>query len=303
MAPRDFSTDGAFGASQSGSIPGVTMNDPGPGDIPGVTMSDPGPLGTGSARSGGADLGGLVGGPFTSRGPAPSPAAPTSSGGGGFGGGGFSSPPAHVSQTPGAIPGGMGGFGPFASPGGGMGDDTPGGISSAPGVSMMFAGGGSVPDTGGSPAAGIGPSWKNDLDQAMASVDAGLSYGRKLHGLPSEDPSQHTKQLAMNSSDFHKSGNVEDRRDSDPTQSQPVSNNRRTNADRVADKVSDVEAGFNPTSQALGIGDIKPMAIPYPGDGGGGAEGPGPQSSADDPGGGQDQQQPGAIPDDDEETA
>lgn len=191
MAPRDFSTDGAFGATQGGSIPGVTMNDPGPGATPTATPQTAAPQ----------TLSGTMG------------ATP------GMGGGG---------------PGMMGAESFSGNEMGGTlsGTDAINAanniglhFASSPGFAGMFAGGGSIPSVPGSqsesgeppiqpmpgplpptgtpfgtrqtrPAGGVEASWKNDLDQAMQTVDAALSYGRKLHGLPSEDPDQQSKQMA-----------------------------------------------------------------------------------------------------------
>lgn len=275
MAPRDFATDGAMGATQTGDAVGPKIvKDPASGSGPGPKiMHDPGPLAE-------------PGGPSTSS----APAAPSGAGlGGGYGG--FSSP-APSQGAPGALPssGLSGGFGPFETPGGGgfVSPGTIGGMNS-PQLGLMFARGGTVPD--------VANSYQNDLAAAMNTVDQALAFGRKLHGLPSGDPEGQTKKLAMNTTDFHKSGNIEDRRDNDPTVNEPAGSNFRTNADRVGDKINDIQSSYNPASQDLGINNVKPMAIPYPGDGGP-TQGPGPQGADDEtPGAGQQQ---GAIPDDEE---
>lgn len=288
MAPRDFSTDGAFAAAP-GAIPGVTMNDPGPGSAT--------PVGSGGSILQSGGMGGGGGGTDL----LPSSAPPAANPGLASGYGGFGSP-APAPAAPGGIHSiGGSGFGPFATPSPG-GNDTPGGITSAPGgrLGMMFAGGGSVPDgSDGSIAShGVGPNFQQDIAKAMDTVDQALAYGRKLHGLPSGDQDTQTKNLAMNDDGFRKSNSIEDRRDSDPTAGMAPGTNKRTNADRVGDKINDVKSGYNPTSQALGINDVPPMKTPYPGDGGGGAEGPGPQGADDETPGAA--TTPGAIPDDEE---
>lgn len=257
MPPRDFSQDGAAGAGGGGggAIGPDIMHDPGPGTSIGPQiMHDPGP------SSAGGGFGPMASPSTSSRTPSALPAGSVI--GGGLG-------PLAPQDTTGGIgaqdtTGGIGrqpiggGYGPVAS------SPSPvhgaGGLPSSP-IGLSFSRGGAVDDTDGDPA-------QDAVARALDTVDGVLAFGRKLHGLGGEG-SDGSQQMAMNTDGFNQSGNIEDRRDNDPTQGQPLPSNQQTNFDRVAGKVSDMQASRNPTSQALGINNLAPIPTPYPGDGGG----------------------------------
>lgn len=161
MAPKSFSDDGAAGAwggdgsANSGAIPGVQMNDPGPAP--------------GSDQNFGGNNG------ITSTGGYSSFSNPGS--GDGFRGTSFNPNPTPSSDSGGGLGSGFGpisGGGSDTSSGGGLGGVTPAGTG------FSFAEGGAVPDEDGD---GDGDNEQDMMAKALQSVDQTLQYTYQKYGL------------------------------------------------------------------------------------------------------------------------
>lgn len=240
---RNFSEDGAVGAMNGTSLTPQIMNNFNMTGTPANSGSTMPIGGIGDDEAGGFDAG-FGGGGLANPSAQPSTGAIQTGdafGGGGYGGGGFA-------------PRGYGGGGDMGSPG----------SSSFPTPSWSFAQGGAIDeDMGGDPNAtdpqgsAMGNSLQQSINQALTTVNNIMSYGRQLHGIGGQ-------KQAMNTEGFTQSDNIEDRRDSDPTNPNPtgvarISQNVSNNSAKIVDKVRGLMAPDptkNKMSQDAGINDI-----------------------------------------------
>ncbi len=143
----------------------------------------------------------------------------------------------------------------------------------APGAS--FADGGDVGDDGALPRDNTG--MQQSINQAIATVDNALSYGRKLHGLPDTGglpatggavPDEQSGEFPQNwrgaghdYSDFRPKQEIEDRRN-DPAYSEPTDFMSQAK-DKFDTTMGNLKSGYddatfspNQMSRDAGIGDI-----------------------------------------------
>lgn len=240
MAPKDFSLDGAQGAGNG--QPNTTVALPTPSAPP---ESD---SGVGGGASDSNDVPGNIGG-FTSD--------------GGWGGGGMTNTQRPKPSPPIGGPQDTTGITPW----GAQFLQNTGGFNRQ----LSFAEGGLVPDDDGDEP-GDTPDHMSDLhariNQAIATVDNALSYGRKLHGLggmgadggggDDMPASWNAPGGGRDYSGMRQSGNIDDRRDGDNSGEPPSGLARRVNnrLGEIGGRIDEFKAGYNPMSAAAGFNDI-----------------------------------------------